>query len=134
MTSARTFSFIVVLAVLVAANSVLRADIITLRDGSVQEGEVVKDNADQVTLRVRIGANSGTVVIPRREVVSIQSKAMPPDRVLIDGVTAQFTLAERMRRVAAQLHRLLSRTAAFHGDLPAAAVRAIVMARATDNP
>src|SRR5438067_2534514 len=87
MIPTRFLSFIVVLAMLVAANSAIRADIITLADGTEHEGEVLKENGDSITLRVRIGTNVGSIVIPRREIVSIQTKSMAADTVLIEGVT-----------------------------------------------
>jgi len=89
MIPTRFLSFIVVLALLVAANSAIRADIITLADGTEHEGEVLKENGDSITLRVRIGTNVGSIVIPRREIVSIQTKSVATDTVLVDGVTLQ---------------------------------------------
>jgi hypothetical protein len=89
MKLARFLSFIVVLAIFVTANSAVRADIITLIDGTEHEGEVLRENTESITLRVRVGTNVGSIQIPRREIVSIQAKSVASDTVLAEGVGLQ---------------------------------------------
>lgn len=89
MKLARFLSFIVVLAIFVTANSAVRADIITLIDGTEHEGEVLKENTESITLRVRVGTNVGSIEIPRREILSIQYRSVAKDAVLAEGVSLQ---------------------------------------------
>lgn len=72
------------LAVLVAAclaASVARADTVTLKDGSVREGTILRQDAEGVTLEVKIGALKGAVLIPRGEIAKIERKPLAEDAV-----------------------------------------------------
>ncbi|HYG74348.1 MAG TPA: hypothetical protein VEK08_05020 [Planctomycetota bacterium] len=92
----RHFPFLLVVAsaLHVAALSVAKADIITLVDGTEHEGEVIRDTPESLSVRVRKGGNTGTVVIARSEIASIEKKALPPDPILNAGLPLEKTARE----------------------------------------
>jgi hypothetical protein len=57
------------------------ADTVELKDGTVQDGTVVSETVDHVTLVVKMGAMRGTVVIPRGDVAKITLGALREDNV-----------------------------------------------------
>lgn len=62
-----------------------RADTVTLADGTVREGKIIRENEDSITLQLRVGTMRGTVVIPRHEIASIKRQELPPDPIATEG-------------------------------------------------
>ncbi|MCW8130620.1 MAG: hypothetical protein KIS92_09745 [Planctomycetota bacterium] len=56
-----------------------RADTVTLRDGTVKEGVILRQDADGVTLEMRIGSLKGAVHIPQADIRKIERKPLPED-------------------------------------------------------
>jgi len=79
--------------VLVGASGALRADTLTLRDGTQYEGELLRETKDSLVFNVRWCGMNGAVTVPKSEVVSIQVKPLSPDRV-IAGAKALIKEAE----------------------------------------
>jgi hypothetical protein len=72
------------LIVLIAA-AWAHADTVTLADGTVREGKIIRETDESITLQLRLGTLKGTVVIPRREITSIKREELPPDPVAAEG-------------------------------------------------
>ena len=64
--------FALALLVLASAARTGRADIIELADGSVQEGEVIHEDKNTITLSIQLGAMKGTVVLNRKDIRSVK--------------------------------------------------------------
>jgi hypothetical protein len=64
--------FAVILAIAASACRTSRADVITLMDGTVQEGEVIREDKESITLSVQFGSMKGVVVLNRKDIRSVQ--------------------------------------------------------------
>jgi hypothetical protein len=60
-------------AALLAATLLARADVVTLKDGRVLEGEVLEDDGTSLKIKLR----KGTMTLSRDEVVSVEKKPTP---------------------------------------------------------
>lgn len=78
-------------ALLAGVCGIAYADTVTLTDGSVREGTVVKEDAEHVTLEVRVGGMRGRVTIPRHEVAAIRKSAPAED--LVEAQAAKLRAA-----------------------------------------
>ena len=87
--SASISCIIVVLAFTIAATGNCRADIISLRDGSEHEGEIIRETRHTITVQKRMGGIFGSVEIAKAEIVGIQVKAPAPDLVSEQGLALQ---------------------------------------------
>lgn len=59
-----------------------QADTLVLRDGTEYEGEIVRQDKDTVTFRIRLGGMKGSVVLPKSEIVLLQTEALRPDPII----------------------------------------------------
>lgn len=59
----------------------IRADTLTLKDGTVREGTILRQDAEGVTFEVKVGSMKGAVHIPKNEIAKIERKALPADTV-----------------------------------------------------
>jgi hypothetical protein len=57
------------------------ADTVTLKDGTVREGEIIAQDPENVTLSMRLGGLKAALVIPRAEILTVQVKPVAPDPV-----------------------------------------------------
>jgi hypothetical protein len=74
------FKFLIV-TLLALLCSLARADIVTLKDGTIIEGVVVKENGAQVAIEVTIANIKTTKTYPRYKVKSIEYKPVEPEEV-----------------------------------------------------
>jgi hypothetical protein len=72
------FKFLIV-TLLALLCSLARADIVTLKDGTIIEGVVVKENGAQVVIEVTIANIKTTKTYPRYKVKSIEYKPVEPE-------------------------------------------------------
>jgi hypothetical protein len=85
------------LAAVVLAAGIARADIVTLKDGRVIEGDVVSDDGKVVKVKIRMGA----ITLEKDKIASIEEKLTPEQeyeqrvaKVAEDDAKAQFELAQ----------------------------------------
>jgi len=97
---ASSTAFLLSGAVFLAMSGALRADTVTLRDGTEYEGEILRQTAEALIFRVRWGGLKGSVRIPKSEIVALQAKPLPPDTVIAG--------AETLRKEAEQTSRIPS--------------------------
>lgn len=57
------------------------ADTVTMRDGTMREGTIISEDADTVTMEVRVGGLKGTIVLQRIEIASVKTQPLAPDPV-----------------------------------------------------
>lgn len=79
----------VVLTLVIAASGNCCADIILLRDGTLHEGEIIRETPHSITLQKRLGGILGSVILPKAEIAAIQAKPVAPDRVVEHGALLQ---------------------------------------------
>ncbi|MCY3022568.1 MAG: hypothetical protein NTW87_26610 [Planctomycetota bacterium] len=58
-----------------------RADTVVLLDGTQHEGEIVSQTKDTLTLRVRLGGMTGSIVIPKADIAALHVKPLGADPV-----------------------------------------------------
>jgi hypothetical protein len=79
---------LVVLAILlISAVASVRADIITLMDGSQHEGEVIREDVNTITLQVRMGGMKGLVTINRLDIKELRVTDAVADPAIAEGET-----------------------------------------------
>jgi hypothetical protein len=71
-----------------------RADIVILNDGTETEGEVVHEDTQTVTLRVHMGAMSGTIEIHRCDIKSIKVTDVHADPAIAEGKKLETEAAQ----------------------------------------
>jgi len=84
-----TKSFAILIALLLCQAAALRADTITLKDGTIREGIIIQQDGDGLTLEVRVGALKGRVVIPKDEIKTIKREALAADPLDLEAEKLQ---------------------------------------------
>jgi len=82
---AMPFRISLLLFTVIASSGICRADIVLLRDGTEQEGEIVRQDGEGITLRIRVGGMNGTIQIAHREIAEVKCRTVLADRVTADA-------------------------------------------------
>lgn len=125
-------SILVAVSAVLLGASLVWADTVTLRDGTVREGTIVSEDDDTVTMEVRVGGLKGKMVIPRAEIASLKIQPLAPDPVQTEAAGLR-TNAERLSgRAAADAWVALGDHYAQHAGYSAQAKAAYEKAIASD--
>jgi len=80
-----TRSLLPVLILIISAATTVRADVITLMDGTQHEGEVIREDENTITLQVRMGGMKGQVTINRLDIKDIRVTDQIADPAIAQG-------------------------------------------------
>ncbi len=109
-----------------------RADIIELMDGTTQEGEVIHEDKNTITLSIQLGAMKGTVVLNRRDIRSVKVTDPVIDPALVEGnvlVKAAEALTDVKQAIAAwtKAAEFYDRHAGFSSEAHAAYEKVLLL-------
>ena len=119
-----------VILLAVTGSERVMADTVTLRDGTVREGTIVEEDADTVTMEVRMGGLKGKIVLHRYEIAAVKKQPLPPDPVETEATrlrtAAQAAKGKEAADLWVQLGDLYARNAGYSAQARMAYENAIV--------
>lgn len=118
------------LTALFLVSSLALADTVTLRDGTVREGTIVEEDADTVTMEVRMGGLKGKIVLQRYEIAAIKKQPLAADPVETEAAgmraTAQAAKGQEAADLWVQLGDLYAKNTGYSAQARAAYENAIL--------
>jgi hypothetical protein len=108
------------------------ADLVTLTDGTVREGEIVAEDAASVTLEMRIGALRGRLHLPRNEILKIEKRPLPPDPVETEAAALKASAKKKQGAEAAEAWAAVGEHYSRHSGYSAPAKEAFLQALRAD--
>lgn len=79
----------------------VRADTVTLKDGTVREGTILQQDADGITFEVKVGSMKGAVHIPKNEIAKIERQALAADPVETEAAALREAAEKKSGAAAA---------------------------------
>ena len=126
------FSLVLILCLASTVARTSRADLVTLLDGSVQEGEVIREDKDSITLSVPFGSMKGIVVLNRKDIRSVKATETIRNPAIAEGaalVKAAEALTDVKKALEAWTHaaEFYDKNAGFSSEAHAAWEKVVLL-------